>query len=150
MSFIGKVIMLCMVTGFTTGLWADSAKQGYSLSVKVSHLRNSKGLVQFSLYNKDGTIPDKNYKNTYRQQQGKITHGVSVVTFSHLPKGRYAVNILHDENQNKKIDKGFILPVEGIGFSNYKLIGLSNRPKFSKASFILNRDTIKQIDVIYF
>jgi len=150
MSFISKVIMLCMVTGFTTGLWGDSAKQGYSLSVKVSHLRNSKGLVQFSLYNKDGTIPDKNYKNTYRQQQGKIINGVSVVTFPHLPKGRYAVNILHDENQNKKIDKGFILSIEGIGFSNYKSIGFSNRPKFSKASFILNRDTIKQIDVIYF
>ena len=52
-------------------------------------------------------------------------------------KGNYAVNILHDENNNGKIDKGLILPKEGIGFSNYSSIGLTNRPNFKKANFEL-------------
>ncbi len=122
----------------------------YSLTVKVDKLRNSKGVVQFSLYNKDGTIPDKKYTQFFRQLTGKIINGSSVVTFAKLPIGRYAVNILHDENQNKKIDKGFMLPIEGVGFTNYQSIGLRNRPKFSKASFELKTDATKIIKVIYF
>jgi uncharacterized protein (DUF2141 family) len=32
---------------------------------------------------------------------------------------KYAINILHDEDNNGKIKKGFVLPKEGMGFSNY-------------------------------
>lgn len=122
----------------------------YSLTVKVEKLRNSKGVVQFSLYNKDGTIPDKKYTQYFRQLTGEIRNGTSVVTFAKLPVGRYAVNILHDENQNGKIDKGFMLPIEGVGFTNYQSIGLGNRPKFSKASFELKAGLTKVVKVIYF
>ncbi len=128
----------------------QKASSSYSLTVKVAQLRNSKGVVQFALYNKDGTIPDEKYAKMFKKQRAKIVNGASVVTFTHLPKGRYAVNILHDENNNGKIDKGFMLPIEGVGFTNYKSIGLRNRPNFSKASFKVNANTTKQVKVIYF
>jgi uncharacterized protein (DUF2141 family) len=35
--------------------------------------------------------------------------------------------LLHDENKNGKIDKGFILPKEGIGFSNFQSIGFDKQ-----------------------
>lgn len=79
-----------------------------------------------------------------------ITKDSSTITFTNLPKGKYAINILHDENENGKVNKGFMLPKEGIGFSNYESIGMRNRPKFSKASFELNETTVKSIKVIYF
>jgi uncharacterized protein (DUF2141 family) len=125
-------------------------QQTYSLTVSVNQLRNAKGLVQFSLYNKNGTIPDQYYKKYFRQLKGKIINGRSTVTFPHLPKGRYAVNILHDENNNGKIDKGFMLPVEGVGFSNFQSIGLRNRPNFKRASFELKGNMNKAVKVIYF
>ena len=59
------------------------------------------------------------------------------------------MNILHDENKNGKIDKGFILPIEGIGFSNFQSIGLTNRPNFSKASFELKENKSISVKVIY-
>ena len=127
-----------------------SIAENYSLTVSVERLRNSKGVVQFSLYNKDGTIPDKEYKQYYKQLTGEIKKGVSTVTFTNLPAGRYAVNILHDENKNGRIDKGFILPVEGVGFTNYQAINFKNRPVFSKASFELKANTNKSVKVIYF
>jgi uncharacterized protein (DUF2141 family) len=80
----------------------------------------------------------------------KIQNGSSKVTFCNLPIGKYAVNILHDENENGEIDKGFILPIEGVGFSNYQSIGLTNRPNFSKASVDLNRDKKIEVKIIYF
>lgn len=121
----------------------------FSLTVEVKELQNSKGVVQFSLYNKEGTIPDENYKKCYKILKGKIQNGSSKVTFSSLPMGKYAVNILHDENENGEIDKGLILPIEGIGFSNYQSVGLTNRPNFSKASFELKENKTISIKVIY-
>ncbi|MDO9184945.1 MAG: DUF2141 domain-containing protein [Bacteroidia bacterium] len=121
----------------------------YSLTIEVKDLRNSTGAVQFALYNKDGTIPDEDYKQYCKILKGKIQKGIAKVTFTSLPHGKYAVNILHDENENGEIDKGFILPIEGIGFSNFQSIGFSNRPNFSKASFELKENKTINVKVIY-
>lgn len=129
--------------------FSENQAETYILTVKVENLRNSKGVVQFALYNKDNSIPDEDYKKYYRLEKAKIVNGKSEITFKNLPKGKYAVNILHDENNNGKIDKGLLLPKEGIGFSNYQSIGLRNRPNFSKASFELNADKTIDVTVIY-
>lgn len=121
----------------------------FALTVTVNDLRNSDGVVQFALYNNEGSLPDEHYKKFYRKFTAKITNGTSEVTFENLPSGKYAVNILHDENNNGKIDKGFILPKEGIGFSNYQTIGLTNRPTFSKASFVLLGNKKVNVKIIY-
>lgn len=129
--------------------FSENSSTHVSLKVKVNDLRNNKGVVQFALYNKDGSIPDENYEKFYKIKTAKIDKGSSYVTFSGLKPGVYAVNILHDENKNGKIDKGWFLPVEGIGFSNYESIGLTNRPSFSGASFHVKKDAAIEIKVIY-
>ncbi len=45
----------------------------YSLTVEVNGLENSKGIVQFALYNKDGTIPDEDYKKCCKILKEKNT-----------------------------------------------------------------------------
>jgi len=144
-----KIVLLFIFFTFVSFNEGNKEKT-FSLTVKVKHLRNLKGVVQFALYNKEGSIPDEKYKRYYKKKVAPIIKDSSTVVFSNLPEGKYAINILHDENENGKIDKGFILPKEGIGFSNYQSIGMRNRPKFSKASFMLNSDTTKEIKVIYF
>lgn len=120
-----------------------------SLTVEVSGLRNSKGVVQFALYHTPDAFPDEDYKKYYRKRTAKIVDGFSAVTFEKLPSGKYAVNILHDEDENGKIKKGMVLPKEGIGFSNYESIGMFNKPKFSEAGIVLRADTTIQIKIIY-
>jgi len=144
-------IFILLTIGLSLFLYSFSGNQEetFSLTVKVEKLRNSKGVVQFALYNKDGSIPDEDYKHYYRLEKAKIVNGKSEITFKNLPKGKYAVNILHDENNNGKIDKGLLLPKEGIGFSNYQTIGLRNRPNFSKASFEINTDKTIYVTLIY-
>jgi uncharacterized protein (DUF2141 family) len=126
----------------------DSA-DNVSLTVKVSGLRNELGVVQFALYNKDGSIPDKDYEHYYKILKAEIINGAATVTFSNIPAGTYAVNVLHDENKDGKIDRGFVLPTEGVGFSNYQSIGLTNKPNFSKASFAVNADKTVSVKMIY-
>ncbi len=143
--FIILTVGLC----FFLCSFSENQAETYILTVKVENLRNSKGVVQFALYNKDNSIPDEDYKKYYRLEKAKIVNGKSEITFKSLPQGKYAVNILHDENNNGKIDKGLLLPKEGIGFSNYQSIGLRNRPNFSKASFLLNADKTISVRIIY-
>jgi len=120
-----------------------------TLTVSVMDLRNSNGTVLFALYNREDAFPDEHYKKYYRMLKGEIVNYSSIVVFENLPSGKYAVNILHDENNDGKIQKGFIFPEEGIGFSNYLSIGLSNRPIFEKAAFYLRTNTRIRVNVIY-
>jgi uncharacterized protein (DUF2141 family) len=128
----------------------NQKKETYNLTIDVNELRNSKGTVVFALYNREDAIPDEHYKKYLKKLTGKIVKGTSTVTFENLPAGKYAVNILHDENNDGKIKKGMILPKEGIGFSNFQSIGFSNKPSFRKASFDLQSDKALKIKIIYF
>ena len=121
----------------------------HSLTVEVNDLRNSKGLVQFALYDKDGTIPDEHFEHYLKLLKGKIVNGSSTVTFENIPSGIYAVSILHDEDMDGKLLKKFIIPKEGIGFSKTPSIGIANRPNFSKSSFELKEDKTIHITIIY-
>ena len=126
----------------SVGGWAEEL---YNLTVSTSNLKNNKGIVQFSLYNKDGTIPDKTQSHYYKKLRVSIKNHKAIVTFENLPKGRYAISLYHDENNNNQIDKGFLLPKEGVGLSNYDKINFLNLPNFKSASFLL--DSNKHIDI---
>ncbi|MDE3741129.1 DUF2141 domain-containing protein [Maribacter polysaccharolyticus] len=130
---------------------SNSSMDMYSLTVKIDGLKNSEGSAIFALYNKEGSIPDEKFKNYYIKKTVKIVGGKAVCSFKNLQQGRYAIAVLHDENNNGKLDKKIMLPlpVEGIGFSNYTSIGLSNRPNFTKASFELDSDTTISVKMIY-
>ncbi|WP_421801213.1 DUF2141 domain-containing protein [Flagellimonas sp.] len=96
-----------------------------------------------------GHFPIKNSKNTIRL--GHLPYPTESLQqpFSNLRPGTYAISVLHDENKDGEIKMGLLLPKEGIGFSNFKAIGLSNRPNFSKASFMLDKDSTIVVNMIY-
>ena len=56
--------------------------------------------------------------------------------FSNLPPGTYAAKVMHDENDNGKLDTNFMgMPIEGYGFSNNPQ--LLRKPTFDEAKFDL-------------
>lgn len=145
-----RIFLLVGIAFYTClNVFPETPVKGYTLTVEVKQLRSSKGVVQFALYNEDGTIPDEQFKKYYKIGKSEIVDGKSIFTFNDLPEDVYAISIHHDENENGKIDKGLIKPKEGIGFSNYQSIGFSNRPNFSKASFELDNDKKISIKVVY-
>ncbi len=149
MKAFGLVLLALGVFPIISAFQSPQATDTVSLTVAVEGLRNSNGVVQFALYNREGSIPDEKFQSYYRKGISKINNDRATFTFTGLPQGRYAINVLHDENENGKIDKGLFLPKEGIGFSNYQSIGLGNRPKFAKASFYLDHNTSHRVKIIY-
>lgn len=143
-----------MIFSLLIGLYSftpPDQEKNYSLTVNVKNLRNSNGVVQYVLYNRDGSIPDEKYERYFRKGNAEISNNRSTLTFNDLPPGKYAITILHDENKNGKIDKKFLLPIpsEGVGISNYQSIGFSNRPNFSKASFPVNLSMTMDVKINY-
>ncbi|HCE57736.1 MAG TPA: hypothetical protein DER09_07955 [Prolixibacteraceae bacterium] len=145
------VILIIQVSVFLVlfSSFQNRKEKTYPLTVKVRDLRNSKGVVQFALYDTEDSFPDEYYKKYYRKLTAKIANGTSTVTFENLPVGRYAVNVLHDEDADGKIEKGIILPKEGIGFSNFQSLKITNRPTFKKAAFDLDSQKSIEVDIIY-
>ncbi len=144
-----KLILIAAMAGITSSAISQNSVETFSLTITVDGLRNSTGVVQYSLYNTEGCFPDEHYEKQIKQMNTKIVNNSSTAAFENLPKGMYAVNILHDEDENSKIKKGWILPKEGIGFSNLKSINPLNRPSFKKCKFELVSDKSMQIKIIY-
>jgi len=100
-----------------------------SINVEVTNILNKNGKISIGLYNKD----DDTFSNMSKYYKGvnlDINDTKVVYTFKNIPNGTYAISIIHDENENKKLDKNFFgIPTEGYGFSN------NIRPSFRGATF---------------
>lgn len=148
-----KNILIISFTSFvlSTSMTFDRARSNMnpSLTVNVEGLRNSRGVVRYALYDREGSLPDQKFKKYHQIRTSSISDGKSSATFSNLTPGTYDISVLHDEDKNGKIEMGLLLPKEGIGFSNFETIGLSNRLNFSKASFVLVKDSTIVVDMIY-
>lgn len=120
-----------------------------TVSVEVLNLKSSKGSVLVSLYNNAKHFP-KDPDKAVGKGKASIENGKAVVTFNNLPAGKYAAAILHDENNNLKMDFSFVgTPREGYGFSN-DAKGLFGPPSFEKASFHVDGEEKIVIKTSYF
>jgi uncharacterized protein (DUF2141 family) len=102
-----------------------------TLVINVDNVRAAKGVVRVDVcpearFLKDGCP----YKGS-----AKAHVGLTSVTITGIPAGRYAVQAFLDENMNGDVDRGlFGMPKEGVGFSNDAKIRFGP-PKFSEAVF---------------
>ncbi|MDW8295973.1 MAG: DUF2141 domain-containing protein [Raineya sp.] len=120
------------------------------LKIEIVGIRNQKGKILVNLFDKAKGFPT-NFQLAYRKAELEIPEtGKVYVEFSDLPYGDYAVSVLHDENDNKKMDYTLIgLPKEGYCFSNNYRPKIKN-PSFRQAGFFLERPLkTLQLHMIY-
>lgn len=94
-----------------------------TLIVHVTGFRNQKGAAGGTVFRSLDGWPENNAKSY--AHGGVPIHGNHATLTFHLPAGRYAVAVLHDENENHKLDRNFFgIPKEGFGFANNPHVGL--------------------------
>lgn len=104
------------------------------VKVTITNLRNNNGHVLVSLFKDGAGYPDDASK-AVRKAKLTIKDKQAWVLFTGLSGGSYAVAILHDENDDQKMNKtGLGLPKEGYGFSN-NAMGAFGPPSYNRASF---------------
>lgn len=112
---------------------SSSASASCTLVVHVNGIHNNKGVVRLLVFNgQDGwpDVRDKSFRHASLPANG------SAVTFTipNVPAGTYALSVLHDENENHKLDRDlFGRPKEGIGFGNNPKIGFT-KPGLKESS----------------
>ncbi len=107
-----------------------------TIKVSVDNVNNDLGKVIFSLHSQDTFMT----KESLHRAEGKIENNKVEVVFNNVAPGTYAIMVLHDENENHKMDfdkNG--MPIESYGMSNNPLN--YGPPQFIDAKFdVLEED----------
>ena len=117
-----------MALGFAS--FAPLAQAG-ELTVSITNIRTDKGTLLVSVTNTEAGW--NNQEKPVAAAKVAATGKDAVLHFT-LPAGSYAVQVMHDENDNGKLDANFMgIPTEGYGFSNNPQV--MRRAHFSEAKF---------------
>lgn len=128
--------MICLLT--TSSVFAQR-----KLEVTVKNIKEIKGTIRIALYNNE-----KDFLENFLQGKSvKVTANEAKIVFENLKPGDYAVSVFHDENENEKLDSGFMgIPNEPYGFSN-DAMGIFGPPSFEKAKVSLTADKASVINL---
>jgi uncharacterized protein (DUF2141 family) len=107
------------------------AAHAQNLVVNIKNIKSDKGIIGVAVFRSEGEFMKKNWQ----QQSIAAKAGEVQVVFKNLPAGIYAISVMHDENENGKLDSNSLgIPKEGFGFSN-DAMGMFGPPSFEKAKF---------------
>ena len=105
------------------------------IHVKILGIRNSAGGVACALFESSEGFPTEYLRSATNIMVIKIRDKQARCDFEDIPRGTYALAVVHDENMNGKLDTNLLgVPKEGYGFSN-DAKALFGAPSFSAASF---------------
>ena len=123
--------------------FAPSALAGTITVTTMEPLRNSKGTLRCALWTQDRGFPGQS-ENADKVSAVSISSNSAVCSFQDIEAGKYAISILHDENDNQKIDvMAYGPPTEGYGTSNNAEPLPMAPPSFEGAVFEYDGSAVK-------
>jgi uncharacterized protein (DUF2141 family) len=129
--FVITILIACL-PALCISSFLPATEEG--LTITVAGLRNHRGYVLLSLF-KDGAGFPGDPAKAFRKEKSAISGNQVVIHFPGIPAGNYAIVILHDENDDMKMNTNWLgLPREGYGFSN-NVMGSLGPPAYNRASF---------------
>jgi uncharacterized protein (DUF2141 family) len=122
-------------------LATDGGVQTGAIDVEI-HAHVSTGTFWIALHNDRWAFPDQ-YERAFRKVKVKATSFEQHVRFENIPYGEYAVAVMHDENDNQKVDRNFFgMPTEEYGVTSNGVH--TPRPKFELSAFKLNAPLVRE------
>ncbi|MFN4241920.1 MAG: DUF2141 domain-containing protein [Tepidisphaerales bacterium] len=132
---LAGVVLSLGLAGAGEGMQHSATAPAAMLRVTVVNVRTQEGKLRLSVYDSPEGFPRDEQKAVARVVL-KASEADAPVEFS-LPPGRYAVAVLHDENDNGRMDTNFWgVPSEGYGVSN-NVRPRFRAPRFHEAAFDL-------------
>ena len=122
-----------MVIGWVMIAAAIQAAQVTELTVDIdlAGLRSQRGSLHVCMTRKPAHFPDcKSDPAALRSSAAASTHHLHI---DHVPPGRYAIAVFHDENSNRNLDKFAGIPKEGFAFSRNPSIKF-RAPRFEEVA----------------
>jgi uncharacterized protein (DUF2141 family) len=119
-----------------------SSLQAASLTVDVSGINDSAGIVHIGLYDKTAEFPDEHQSTQGRTVSASdAVDGKAIVKFESLLPGEYAVAGYHDINNNDELDTNLVgIPQEPYGAS-LGARNLLSPPGYADAKFEMTTES---------
>ena len=111
-----------------------------TVTVQVSALRSDRGMLLVAICDAESFLTRFcPYFTRARAEAGTV-----VVDIENVEDGSYAVQVIHDENDNRQFDRNFLgIPGEGYGFSNDAIGFFYTPPDFADAAIEVAGDAVK-------
>lgn len=130
--------MLLIAPSFAALTLLASAVQAAELTVTITDIREAQGSLMVAVVDSDAAW--NNQAKPVAAQKVTAVKGEMTLKFADLPAGKYAVQVMHDENGNNQLDANFLgIPSEGYGFSNNP--NVMRRAHFDEAVFEIDADS---------
>jgi uncharacterized protein (DUF2141 family) len=139
--------MLCRYYLIVTMLLLCNQQFGQSIEVEIDGIRNRKGVIRLAVFNDEASFKTDTPMVSVAIEKELVNNGRYTQVLTGLKPGRYGIALLDDENRNGKLDYRYLLPAEGIGFSNYMHKGIK-RPKFEYFCFDCGIDSQIKVNIL--
>ncbi len=128
-----------------SGLFAATEAHALDLTVEITDARSAQGAVNAALYGgEDGWLKTAQAVQL-QTRKADSPDGKTVMVFTGLSAGRYALSVYHDENGNGKMDHNIVgLPTERYGFTR-DARGTMGPPSFADAAVDLRADATLRV-----
>ena len=98
------------------------------LTTTITNIKEIKGRIEFGIYDDPEVFLSETEQ--YKLVFIPVDSIIAIITIDSLPKGTYAISLMHDLNGDGEMESNFFhIPQEPYGFSN------NHRPRFSKPDF---------------
>jgi uncharacterized protein (DUF2141 family) len=136
------VTLLPLATLLLAGVAVAEKGSGGTIALELRGFRSDRGTMRVSLFASAKGYPGR-HELALRAGTGPIKNRVATFRFDNVPHGVYAVSVLHDENDNRKMDTNWLgIPKEGGGASNNPRARMGP-PRFEDAKFALRSPLLK-------
>lgn len=121
-----------------------------AVNLEIQNLRNDKGQLHIGIFKTAEQFDKENPIKEVLVEKNRVSNGKINIKIN-LEPGTYGITVLDDEDKSEDMTYRFgVYPLEGVGFSNYVLSGLS-KPDFKDFSFMVNKSTkIVSVKMKYF
>ena len=121
---------------FLIAFSTKAQEETVTVNVTIDNVLNDKGTILVSLHSKDSFMKGSGVID----MQEKAKKGTISISFENVVAGEYAVMVLHDENDNKRMDfEANGMPKESYGMSGNSMP--MGPPSFADAKFkVLNEN----------
>jgi uncharacterized protein (DUF2141 family) len=108
----------------------------YSVTITVTNIRNKNGVIRFKFYDEATPFPhDKGFLRIV-VPKSQVKDGIFTATYDGFTSKVMGIALQDDENDDWKLDMGWLLPKEGHAFSDYYHTAF-RKPVFSDFKFLL-------------
>jgi uncharacterized protein (DUF2141 family) len=121
----------------------------YSITITVTNIRNTKGVIRFKFYDETYPFPDKKGFLRIVVPKTIVKDGTLTVTYDGFISKVMGIALQDDENNNWELDMGWLLPKEGHAFSDYYHTAL-RRPVFEDFKFLLTGNKQVKMKMRYY